>query len=249
MARERLGEVGQCRKLLVEQPFDDSRIRAAKRVPAAPPQLELRCAEVAAAGEARHQLRRLHGPDRFSRKDTGDPALARRPGDPIEHLQQLQLIVEVGLEPEHQLLAAGERTVEQAIAGREILECRALFVPAAAGEESGRSSRSSAGVAAAGTGPSWRTSRHGSTSPSKWAAAIPSAATSPLVTCSIRAGVTRPRGRFSRSNPVLAFPPCRETTRSGRPAAHGLLARGASLARLGRLGSRRPPRSATGGAG
>ena len=99
-------------------------------------------------------------------------------GEPGQDLGDLQLVVEVGLEPQHVLAVAagGER-------GVALLEARAT---AARRGSCARTARSSASPTS-GTGPSCSTSRHTTTRSTSVVCSSECAVESPLVTCSVPA--------------------------------------------------------------
>src|SRR5262245_7015880 len=133
--------------------------------------------------------RRLHPTKVFRLAHKRQPGMRMR-GEPVEQLDQLQLVIEVMLEPEHYLLvragcAASLSSKLFWTSGNELQPHCAM--------NAARSRESACRSRPARTGPSCRTSRQGRKLP--WTACVrTSTAKSPLVTCSTvsRRGSRRP---------------------------------------------------------
>ena len=178
------------------------RLRRAERVPERPRRadlvlphgvvavhqaLELAVRQLGDAGE-------LLDPDEHEARTTGL--------DAIEDLGQLEHVVEVGLEPQDDLLAGGQRARRAARRAGSSLRARSRDPPIrATAMKPARSAHSRAASRPAGTGPSCSASRHGSTSPEAPAARSRRAAPSPFVTCSTR-GVSRTIGCSGGGRPA-----------------------------------------------
>ena len=107
----------------------------------------------------------------------------RAVGQPGQDLQELQLVVEVVLEPQHDALARLDARPSRSSRARNVASISAAPSARMRGEVLPRA-RSQLGRGSAGTGPSCRTSRQGTMSPTTCACRMVSTVLSPLVTCS-----------------------------------------------------------------
>jgi hypothetical protein len=133
VAAERRAEVRQRRGVRGQERLDRLRAGRAERLPRELRERDLVPAHRRAAGPQGAELGDAHAAEEAVGEDRLDRVGAAVDG--VEDLDELQLVVEVVLEPEHDDLVARERRAEPGVAGAHVGLDRVRVTPTAAGEE------------------------------------------------------------------------------------------------------------------
>ena len=151
VAAQRRAEVRQRRRVRGQQRFDRLRPGRADRLPGELRERDLVAAHRRAAGPEGAELGGLHLAEEAVGEDRLDRVGAAVDG--VEDLDELQLVVEVVLEPDHDDLVAGERGAQARVAGAHVGLDRVRVAPAAGGEEPGAHGAKLVGVEVGGHRP------------------------------------------------------------------------------------------------